>query len=134
MQQKIEYKKLITGYEFAPTSFILNSKAVMSYLKATEDSNRIYADDKIAPPMVIAALAMSAMSAQMELPPGTIHISQELKFMNIAHIDETLTSYAEIINKTERGKFHMLTFGIDVQNRNKKTVISGETCFILPLS
>ncbi len=133
-QPRIEYEKLTAGYEFVPTSFKLDSRMVMAYLKAVEDNNRIYKEDKIAPPMAIAALAMAALSSGLDLPPGAIHVSQELEFINTAHIDEMLTSYARVNRKVERGKFHMLSIGIHVENQKKTTVITGETSFILPLS
>ena len=134
IQQRIEYEKLTTGYEFTPTSFKLDSKVVMAYLKAVEDNNRIYEEAKIVPPMAIAALAMAAMSTRLVLPPGAIHVSQEVAFINTANIDEMLISYAKVNRKVERGKFHMLTIGINVENQEKTTVITGETSFILPPS
>ncbi len=103
----------------------------MDYLKATGDNNT-YTEEKIAPPMLIAALAMSAMSANLEMPPGSVHVSQELEFNNIANIDEILISYARVKRKMERGQLHMLTISIDVENQKKNTVMSGETSFILP--
>lgn len=103
----------------------------MDYLKATGDNNT-YTEEKIAPPMLIAALAMSAMSTNLELPSGAVHVSQELEFRHVAYIDEELTSYARVKRKIERGQLHMLTIGIDVENQKKNTVMSGETSFILP--
>ncbi len=129
--QRIEFEKLTPGYEFTSTSFKLDSKVIMDYLKATGDNNT-YTEEKIAPPMLIAALAMSAMSANLEMPPGSVHVSQELEFNNIANIDEILISYARVKRKMERGQLHMLTISIDVENQKKNTVMSGETSFILP--
>ncbi len=133
-QRRIEYVKLVTGYEFAPTSFKLDTKTVKAYLKAVEDNNPLYEEKSIVPPMAATALAMAAMSAGLALPPGAIHVSQEIEFLNTINIDETLTSYAKVNRKSERGKFHMLTIGINLLNQKKVVVISGETSFILPLS
>ncbi len=134
IQRKIECEKLATGYEFAPTSFRLDSKVVMAYLKAVDDRSRIYEENRIVPPMAIAALSMAAMLAGLALPPGAIHVSQELEFIHVVNVDETLTSYAKVNRRVERGKFHMLTVGIKVENQKRATVITGETSFILPLS
>ena len=130
----MEYEKLTTtGYEFPPSSFKLEPEMVKAYLNAVEDNNRIYEEDKIVPPMAIAALAMAAMSKGLVLPPGAIHVSQEVTFINIANIDEMFISYARVNRKVERGKFHMLTIGISVENQKKTIVITGETSFIFPL-
>ena len=133
MQQKIEYEKLVPGYEFTSTSFKLDSTVIKSYLTATEDDSRIYEEGKIVPPMAIAALAMAAMSTRLELPAGTIHVSQELAFYDTANVGETLTSYARVNQKVERSKFRMLTMGIKVENKKKATVMIGESSFTLPL-
>jgi len=132
--RNIDYGKLITGYEFEPTSFRLDGESVMAYLDAVEDNNRIYEENRIVPPMAVAALSMTAMAAELSLPPGAVHVSQDLQFLSLVSINETLTSRARINRKVERGKFHMLTIGINVLNQKQMTVLSGETSFILPLS
>jgi acyl dehydratase len=103
-------------------------------VRAVEDITRIYEDSNSVPPMAVAALAMAAMGKQMELPPGSIHVSQEFEFTNVVKLGETLTSYATVKRNLARGKLHMLTIGINVVNREKNTVVSGETGFILPRS
>ena len=133
-QQEIAYEKLVSGYEFAPTSFCLDSERVKAYLKAVGGQNAVHQGENIVPPMAIAALAMAAMSAGLALPPGAIHVSQTLEFMDIVKVGENLTSHAKVNRKIERGKFHVLTVGIDVLNQRKAKVISGETSFILPLT
>lgn len=133
-QPKIEYEKLPAGYEFAPASFRLDSERVRAYLNAVEDHNGIYEEHKIIPPMATAALAMAAMSSGLALPPGAIHVSQNLEFINVVRIGERLTSYARVNRKVARGKFHMLTININVLNQRNETVLSGETSFILPLA
>ena len=77
--------------------------------------------------MAIAAYAMAALSEDICLPPGTIHVSQEFEFMGIASIDDTFTSYARVVKKQSRGKFHLL-----IVNQNQKAVLTGKTSFILP--
>ena len=133
-QQKIDFSILTTGYEFEPSVFRLDKKAVMAYLDAVEGDKQIYEKDGIVPPMAVAALAMTAMAEGMSLPPGAIHVSQDLQFHAIVSFDETLTSYAKVNRKVERGKFHMLTIGTNVYNQKQIPVLSGETGFILPLS
>jgi hypothetical protein len=132
-QPRIEYEELTTGYEFAPASFQLDSGRLRTYLNAVGDKNRIYEENKAVPPMTIAALAMAAMSSGLVLPPGAIHVSQNLEFVKEVRIGEELTSQAKVSRKVERGKFHMLNVSINVLNQHKNIVLTGETAFILPL-
>jgi acyl dehydratase len=82
--------------------------------------------------MAIAAQAMAALSKNINLPPGAIHISQEFEFLDTVTISDTLISYARVSRKQSRGKFHLLTVDLDVFDQRQKAVLSGKTSFILP--
>ena len=131
-RQKIEYGQLVTGYEFTPSSYKLDSSVVAAYLKAVEDTSSLYQDTGVVPPMVIAAYAMAALSDAICLPPGTIHVSQEFDFLDTASIDNTFTSYATVSKNQSRGKFHLLIVDLNVINQHQKAMLAGKTSFILP--
>ena len=132
MSEKIDIEKLITGFEFPVTSFKLEPTKISTYVRAVGDTSNVYEENDCVPPMAVAALAMAAMGKQMELPPGSIHVSQEFEFADIVKFGEVLTSYATVKRSVARGKLHMLTVGINVINQGKNTVVCGETGFILP--
>ena len=129
---KIEYSQLEVGYEFSPGSYKLDSSIVATYLKAVEDTSRLYQDTKLVPPMAIAAYALAALSQSICLPPGTIHVSQEFEFIDMVSVNDRLTSYAKVSRKQSRGKFHLLAIDLNVFNQRQKAVLAGKTSFILP--
>ena len=131
-EQKVEYKQLEAGYEFPPCSYKLDSSMVAMYLKAVEDTSSLYQDTELVPPMAVAAYAMAALSESISLPSGTIHVSQELEFIDTVSIKDTITSYAKVSRKQSRGKFHLLTIELNVFNQRQKAVLAGKTSFILP--
>ena len=133
-QQKIDYEKLATGYEFEPSVFSINGKSVDKYLDAVDGKRSIYEKDDTVPPMSIAALAMMAMAEGLSMPPGAVHVSQDIRFLNQARVDENLTSYARVNRIVKRGKIHMLSIEINVVNDKHISILSGETSFILPVS
>ena len=130
-EQKVQYKQLITGFEFTPSTFQMDADTVVAYKKATEDNDPVYAG-KIVPSMAVAAIAMAAMADKFEVLPGTIHVSQQLDFLKAVYTGETLISYAGVKRKVERGSFNMLNITIRVENAKKETVMTAETGFILP--
>jgi hypothetical protein len=132
--QKIDYEKLTTGYEFVPSGFSIDAESVDKYLDAVDGSKGIYKKNNSVPPMSIAALAMTAMAEGLSMPPGAIHVSQEITFRNSARINENLTSHARVNRIVKRGKLHMLSIGINVINDKNIPVLEGETSFILPVS
>lgn len=131
-KQKIEYSQLEAGYEFPPSSYQLDTSIVSLYLKAIEDTSYLYADTELVPPMAIAAYAMAVISQSIHLPPGAIHVSQELEFIDTVSINDSLISYARVSQKQSRGRFHLIAVDLNVFNQNQKAVLAGKTTFILP--
>ena len=131
-EQKVGYCQLEAGYEFPPSSYKLDSSIVATYLKAVEETSSLYQDTELVPPMAVAAYAMAALSEGISLPPGTIHVSQEFEFLDTVSTKDTVTSYAKVSRRQDRGKFHLLTVFLNVFNQNQKKVLAGKTSFILP--
>lgn len=131
-QQKIEYSQLEVGYQFPPSSYKPDASIVSTYLKAVEDTSRLYQDTKLVPPTAVAAYAMAALSRSICLPPGAIHVSQELEFIDAVSVNDSLISYARVSRKQSRGKFHLLAIDLNVFNQNQKAVLAGKASFILP--
>ncbi len=130
-RQKIEYDQLETGYQFPTSSYKLDNSIVATYLKAVGETSSLYQDTGLVPPMAIAAQAMSALSRNIDLTPGAIHVSQEFEFLDAVTISDTLISYARVSRKQGRGKFHLLTVNLSVFNQRQKAVLTGKTSFIL---
>ena len=126
------YSQLEAGYEFPPGNYTLDASKVTLFLKAVDDASHIYQDNKLVPPMAVAALAMATLSNTISLPPGSIHVSQELSFVKAVSLDANLTSYAKISRAQKRGKLHLISVDLDVRNQAQETVLTGKTSFILP--
>lgn len=131
--QKVNHNQLEVGYQFPTSSFQLDAPMIATYLKAVEDTNsNLYDGAEIIPPMAIAAYAMAALSQHIALPPGTIHVSQELCFHFIVSSDAILTSHAKVSRRQNRGELHLLSVDLGVCNQNQQEVLSGKSTFILP--
>jgi len=126
------YSQLAAGYEFPPGNFRLDAEKVALFLKAVEDESYPYQDNTLVPPMAVAALAMATLSNTISLPPGSIHVSQELGFVAAVSQDDSLTSYAKISRAQKRGKLHLIAVDLNVRNQNQQIVLTGKTSFILP--
>ena len=133
-QQKIDYEKLTTGYEFEPSAFRIDRNSTGKYLDAVDGDKSLYEKDNIVPPMSIAALAMTAMAEGLSMPPGAVHVSQDIQFLGTVRFDEELTSFTRVNRIVKRGKIHMLSIGINVINDKNISVLAAETSFILPVS
>ena len=128
---KVELDQLEPGYEFPATSYELAPADVATYLRAVEETSPLY-QTGLVPPMAVAAYAMSALSEGLSLPPGAIHISQELEFLDLVRVGDTITCRARFSQKHSRGRLNIMSIELNVFNQKPKKVLAGKTSFILP--
>jgi acyl dehydratase len=131
-RQKIDYRQLEVGYEFSPGHYRLEASTVSLYIEAVEETSPLYRGSGIAPPMAVAANAIKALSEDILLPEGAVHVSQELEFSDIVHVNDTITCYSRVSKKQVRGKLHLMTVDFNMLDQNRRTVLTGKTSFILP--
>jgi len=131
-KQKIEYKQLEVGYAFSPASYRLEPSRIALYLKAVEETSTLYRDSGLVPPMAVAANAITALSQDISLPEGAVHVSQELEFCDVARVNDTITCYSRVSRKQVRGQIHLMTVDFHMENQQKKIILTGKTSFILP--
>ncbi len=130
--RKIDIREVAAGYEFPPVSYQIDSAGVADYLGAVDEDDARYRDTGLVPPMAVAALALAALSEGMTMPPGAIHVSQEVEFLDTVSTADTVTSRATVARSQNRGKFHMVTVDLSAVNQGKKAVMAARTSFILP--
>jgi len=130
--QKVDYHQLETGYEFPPVSYRLDSAVVSTYLKAIKETSELYHNTGLVPPMAMATCAMRALLEGLTIPDGAIHVSQELEFMDMARVGDTIVCHARISRKQDRGRFHLLSIDLSVFNQAQQQVLAGRTGFVLP--
>ncbi|MDP2917714.1 MAG: MaoC family dehydratase [Dehalococcoidia bacterium] len=126
-----DYYQLEVGFEFPPSSCRLDSAMVDTYIRAVEENSPLYRDTSIMPPTALAACAMSALSKSVSFPPGSIHVSQELEFLDTVYREDTITCRSKVSRKRERGKLHLMTMDIEVY-KNEQKVMAGKVGFVLP--
>lgn len=129
MQNKgllLSFEQLVTGYEFPTTRYELDLSIISKYLIAVGLQSA-----EFVPPLAIAAYAMSALSKSLVLPPGTIHASQELEFLQPVPIGATISCQGRVAQKLSRGKLNLLTIELSVLSQAKEKILSGKATLVL---
>ncbi len=129
-QHQIQFSQLETGNKFPPASYTLEPQLIASYLKATGETNPLFTKENLVPPTAVAAYALAALAGGIEIPPGTIHTSQEIEAVGLVHINDTITSHATVSSKKSRKDMEILTIDINVTNQKGETVLKGKTTFL----
>ena len=128
--ERTQFSMLEAGYEFPPASYILEPELISSYITATSDTYEGYTEGKLVPPTAVAAYALAALANEMEIPPGTIHTSQEIASIAPVRINDTITIHARVGSKRSRKNMEMMSIDIDVTNQHNNTVLTGKTAFM----
>lgn len=120
---------LEVGYEFPPVSYKLTPSIVSKYEEAVENLP-VFAN--LVPPMAIAAYTMKALSQFLDVPPGSIHVSQEVEFFKPVAVGSSIYCRSRILQRSNRNKLNMLVIGLTSLDQNNELVLSGKMTFILP--
>lgn len=124
---RMSYEELAPGCEFPSVEYELSASLISKYLKAVDSSS-----DELVPPLAIAAYAMTAMSRFLSLPPGAIHVSQELEFFKLVPIGTVINCQAKVVRKVSRGQMRMLMLELNVRDQYGDKVQSGKATVMLP--
>ena len=119
------------GYRFPPASFDLSPDWVAEYISATEDTSAATLGEFV-PPMALAALAIRALLSQSGLPPGAIHVAQDLAFARSVSVGEALTASAEVSSRGERAGWVLMSVGLRVEDGSGDPVMIGRATITFP--
>jgi len=119
------------GHDLPATTFELSPEWVGEYVAAVEDEAIGALGPGLVPPMAVAALAVRALLERAALPPGAVHIGQEMTFLRAARIGEKLSASARIVSRGERQGW--LLMGIDLSvNGDGGPVMEGRATLTMP--
>ncbi len=119
------------GHEFPPASFDLSEEWVEAYVASVGDEAIGALDGGFVPPMAVAALAIRALLEQASLPPGTLHVGQELAFTAPVRLGETLTVAARIASRGKRAGWALIAVELRVAG-DDGTVMTGRATLSFP--
>ncbi len=121
------------GHRFPAVEFELSPEWVQGYTDAVEDA-AIGAYEGIVPPMAVAALSIRALLENASLPPGAVHLGQEIAFLRKVRVGEPLRAEAEVASRGERQGWVLMTVGVTVSGGDGEEVMSGRATVTFPLA
>lgn len=121
------------GHEFPPTPFDLTRQWVDEYIHAVEDEAIAGLGADVVPPMAIAALSIRALLEQAGLPPGAVHLGQELDFQGTARVGDRLLARARIASRGERQGWVLMGVEMSVQDGAGDPLMAGRATVTFPL-
>jgi acyl dehydratase len=119
------------GHAFPATPFTLTEDWVRDYIEAVDD-NAIATGS--VPPMALAALSIRALLEHSGLPPGAIHLAQELSFRRAVAIGEILAASADVTSRGERQGWVLMGVSLKVTDEGGEAVMDGRATISFPLA
>lgn len=130
----IDYSSLQPGQRLSHELLTLDADSIAAYIDAVSDSSRPASGDgaPFAPPMAIAALALSAVINALQIPGGAIHAGQELDFRKAMPVGATLACTAILAQNSMRRGWRFLVVNLTAADGDGNAVMSGKSTIMLP--
>ena len=121
------------GHAFPETSLQITREDVGAYIAAVADTNSLYSDKGLAPPLAVAARALGSLLEIVELPWGSLHTGQELEMSAGVPIGAELTLSGRVAQRSERGGLVISVLEFSVTPAGQATPsVSGRTTVMGP--
>ena len=130
----IDYSTLQPGQRLSHELLTLDADSIAAYVDAVSDSSWTASAEGVplAPPMAIAALALSAVINALQIPGGTIHAGQELEFGKAMPIGSMLTCNATLAQNSMRRGWRFLVVNLTAADDEGNAVMNGKSTIMLP--
>lgn len=114
------------GFQFPLFDFRISAEDARRYAEAVES------EAPALPPLAVAAFALRRLLETMELPPGSLHASQDVEFMGAVGAGAPLEMRAEVVQRSERAGFVAAVIEFIVAD-GSRTVLRGRSTVLAPV-
>jgi len=122
------------GHRLPDARFQLTAHEVAAYLEAVEDTNPLYTERGLVPPLAVAARALGALLETIELPAGTLHTGQEVEACAGVPFGAMLTLAGSIAQRSERAGLIISVIEFQVTPEGASSAaLAGRTTVMAPL-
>ena len=82
--------------------------------------------------MALAALAVRAAITDLQIPGGTLHLTQEVEFFGPFFIGDTIVCTAKLLQNSVRAGMRILVIGLSIENSVGSQLMSGKSTITVP--
>ena len=111
----------------------LTEEKLRQYLAAVGDTPDLYLQHGLAPPLALSAYALGALLSKLNLPPGTIHSTQEMEVVAPVAIGQEIRGRAALERPRRRGGWQFITVTYTLHDGSGVPVQTGKTTVLSPI-
>ena len=123
---------IVAGLELEEVHFTLDDSLIGEYLFVVDDRSDIYEGTRLVPPSAVAALGVRTFLERLTLPPGTIHVAQELTIHSSAICGQRVSCRATVARSSQRRDGRFLVLEFTVTDNLAQPILDGRTTLMVP--
>ena len=120
------------GQELEEVQVTLAASMVNEYISAVDDQSSIYAEAGLVPMTALAAIGLRTLLAGLGLPPGAIHIAQELESHGAARVGQSVLCRARVAQASRRRKVTFAVLEFTLTDDKGESILEGRTTLLVP--
>ena len=120
------------GQELEEVQVTLAASMVNEYISAVDDQSSIYAEAGLVPMTALAAIGLRTLLAGLGLPPGAIHIAQELESHGAAKVGQSVLCRARVAQASRRQKVTFAVLEFTLTDDKGESILEGRTTLLVP--
>ncbi|PZC51326.1 MAG: N-terminal half of MaoC dehydratase [Chloroflexi bacterium] len=119
------------GRAFESDKVTLNSNVLGDYRSVIEATAEVYNEDYV-PTIALAALGIRTLLSGLGVPPGAVHVSQELQSHRAAKSGDTVYCHGEVTQSSRRSKGgEIVILEFKVMDSEAALLLDGRTTLII---
>jgi acyl dehydratase len=128
----VDYGALSPGQTISRHTYVIDDAMVARYVGAVQDESQTASARDLAPPMSIAALSLTGVVQDLQIPGGTLHVGQEFQFSGAVSLGATLECVATLKTNSIRGGWRFMVVASVVTDSEDRLVMTGKSTITLP--
>ena len=120
------------GQELEEVHFTLGSSMVRQYTSVIDDRSAIYGQTDLVPMTAVAALGIRTLLEGLGLPPGAVHVAQELESHGAARIEQEVSCRARVAQVNQRRDSRFVALEFTVLDGRGYPILEGRTILLVP--
>ena len=120
------------GQELEEVQVTLSASMVNEYISVVDDQSPIYAEAGLVPMTALAAIGLRTLLAGLGIPPGAIHIAQELESHGAARVGQSVLCRARVAQASRRQAVTFSVLEFTLTDDKGESILEGRTTLLVP--
>ena len=131
---KVYLDQVDNGYCFPVIQTIIEKDVLEHYASVMNSNIRLSENSApIVPPAAIASITIEELLSRIDLPPGSIHMSEEIMSRSELEVDKKINVEVVLKNKSVREGYMLVSLVFNVKSETStNNIIEAKTVLMIP--